>query len=198
MRIVSLVPSLTELLCELGPKVLPVLERYLLEAGSISWALRVLSTVAPGEALWHALEALLVKIEPGYARDPTRKLQLLTFLRELDRDPRAAGMALPFLADVDENVRFTAVDVILGHGDEAIAGPLAEAVITDESVRIRQAIVEGLIARDLALPLRKLIADGVVRTEGEKRSTQYFPGESGGGRRGGGEGAAAPRRRKKK
>jgi hypothetical protein len=56
----------------------------------------------------------------------------------------------------------------------------------------------GTATRDLALPLRKLIADGQVRTEGEKRSTQYFPGEGGGGRRGGGEGAAAPRRRKKK
>ena len=55
----------------------------------------------------------------------------------------------------------------------------------------------GTSTRDLALPLRKLIGDGQVRTEGEKRSTQYFPGESGGSR-GRGEGAAAPRRRKKK
>ncbi len=50
----------------------------------------------------------------------------------------------------------------------------------------------GTTTRDLALPLKKLIADGAVRTEGEKRSTQYFPGD-GKARDGGG-----PKRRKKK
>lgn len=33
----------------------------------------------------------------------------------------------------------------------------------------------GLTKRDIALPLRKLVASGLVRSEGEKRSTRYFP-----------------------
>lgn len=33
----------------------------------------------------------------------------------------------------------------------------------------------GTSTRELALPLRKLIAEGRLRTEGAKRSTQYFP-----------------------
>ncbi len=32
--------------------------------------------------------------------------------------------------------------------------------------------------KDLALPIRKLIADGALKTKGEKRSTTYFAGES--------------------
>jgi hypothetical protein len=51
----------------------------------------------------------------------------------------------------------------------------------------------GTQTKDLALPLRKLISDGMVRTEGEKRSTQYFPGDG----KGKGKGAA-PKRRKRK
>lgn len=49
----------------------------------------------------------------------------------------------------------------------------------------------GTSTRDLALPLRKLISDGAVRTEGEKRSTQYFPGD-------GNTKSAEPRRKRKR
>ncbi|MEZ4367732.1 MAG: hypothetical protein R2939_15865 [Kofleriaceae bacterium] len=49
----------------------------------------------------------------------------------------------------------------------------------------------GTNTADLALPLRKLVADGVLRTEGSRRATKYFPGS--GQRR-----QAAKRGRKKK
>ena len=32
----------------------------------------------------------------------------------------------------------------------------------------------GLATKDVALPVRKLIADGVLRTEGQRRGTRYF------------------------
>jgi hypothetical protein len=35
----------------------------------------------------------------------------------------------------------------------------------------------GTTTKDLALPIRKMIADGELKTKGEKRSTQYFAGE---------------------
>ena len=35
----------------------------------------------------------------------------------------------------------------------------------------------GTSTKDLALPIRKMIADGTLKTKGEKRSTAYFAGE---------------------
>jgi len=37
----------------------------------------------------------------------------------------------------------------------------------------------GTTTKDLALPIRKLISEGGLKTKGEKRSTQYFAGEGG-------------------
>ncbi|HVK78606.1 MAG TPA: hypothetical protein VM734_35145 [Kofleriaceae bacterium] len=35
----------------------------------------------------------------------------------------------------------------------------------------------GTSTAELSLPLKKLISDGAVRTEGDRRATKYFPGE---------------------
>ena len=35
----------------------------------------------------------------------------------------------------------------------------------------------GTTTKDLALPIRKLVAEGALKTKGEKRSTAYFAGE---------------------
>ena len=37
----------------------------------------------------------------------------------------------------------------------------------------------GTTTKDLALPIRKLIADGDIHAKGQKRSTTYFSGEGG-------------------
>ena len=37
--------------------------------------------------------------------------------------------------------------------------------------------------KDLALPIRKLVGQKQIRTEGQRRATRYFPGAGGGGGR---------------
>ncbi len=36
----------------------------------------------------------------------------------------------------------------------------------------------GTSTKDLALPIRKMIADGTLKVKGKKRSTAYFPGKA--------------------
>jgi hypothetical protein len=39
----------------------------------------------------------------------------------------------------------------------------------------------GLATPELTLPVRKLLAEGKLRVEGQKRATQYYPADGGGG-----------------
>ena len=61
---------------------------------------------------------------------------------------------------------------------------LAEAFVSfvraNPGLRIEQINKQlGSSTKDLALPIRKLIADGTINTKGKKRSTTYFPGKRG-------------------
>ena len=60
---------------------------------------------------------------------------------------------------------------------EALCNQFAMFVKSHPGLRIEQINKElGTTTKDLALPIRKLIADGLVSAKGNKRSTAYFPG----------------------
>lgn len=61
---------------------------------------------------------------------------------------------------------------------EQLADAFVEFVSKNPGLRIEQINKQlGTSTKDLALPIRKLLADGVVKAKGKKRSTAYFPGE---------------------
>lgn len=134
-----------ETLVAKGKAALPAVRRYLLSAESISWPLRVLDQIASPEEEIAALEEVLARHEPGYERDPTKKVQLLNHLGQIKND-RAAALAAPYLKDMDEGVRFAAVETLLRRKDEGVArDALLELFVSDgeESLRIRLRICEG-------------------------------------------------------
>jgi hypothetical protein len=63
---------------------------------------------------------------------------------------------------------------------DALSTKFASFVKSNPGLRIEQINKElGTTTKDLALPIRKLISDGVVKAKGKKRSTTYFPGRKG-------------------
>ena len=72
-----------------------------------------------------------------------------------------------------------------GRGAKRTAGELEklgdrflEFVAKHPGLRIEQINKQlGTSTKDLALPIRKMIAEGSLKTKGEKRSTTYFAGE---------------------
>jgi hypothetical protein len=61
---------------------------------------------------------------------------------------------------------------------EHLSEQFATFVKANPGLRIEQINKElGTTTKDLALPIRKLIADGKISAKGQKRSTTYFPGK---------------------
>lgn len=62
---------------------------------------------------------------------------------------------------------------------EALAGRFVKFVADNPGQRIEQINKRlGTSTKDLALPIRKLIAEGAIKTKGKRRATVYFPHES--------------------
>src|ERR1700733_3703868 len=60
---------------------------------------------------------------------------------------------------------------------EALCNQFASFVKSHPGLRIEQINKElGTTTKDLALPIRKLIAESRITAKGQKRSTAYFPG----------------------
>jgi hypothetical protein len=134
-----------EVLVEKGASILPPLKKYLFAAESISWPLRLLDKVANREQEMEVLREVLARHEPGYERDPTKKIQLLNHLASL-RDPGVPALLVPYLGDMDEGVRYATTEALCRQGDEAAARePLLELFVSDaeESLRIRIRVADG-------------------------------------------------------
>jgi hypothetical protein len=134
-----------EVLLEKGPAIIDPIKKYLLSADSISWPLRLLDRVAGKEQELEVLKAVLERHEPGYERDPTKKIQVLNHLASV-KDDRVPPLLVPYLADMDEGVRLAAVEALVRHKNEEIARePLLLHFVSDgeDSLRIRIQIAEG-------------------------------------------------------
>ncbi|HVZ74331.1 MAG TPA: HEAT repeat domain-containing protein [Polyangia bacterium] len=152
-----------------GMTVLPSLKRYLASAESISWPLRLLDKIADRETELSVLKEVLARHEPGYERDPTKKIQLLNHLAGLE-DAHAPALAAPYLVDMDEGVRYAAAEALVRLKNEAAAsGPLLARFVDpqEESLRLRLVIAEGFADRGWIVP-------AAARADIEKRMPEQY------------------------
>ena len=86
---------------------------------------------------------MLARHEPGYERDPTKKIQLLTHLAGL-KHVRVPPLVAPYLDDMDEGVRYASVEALLKQADEGVArAPLLSQLAKEDSLRLRIRIADG-------------------------------------------------------
>ncbi len=129
-----------------GESALPAVKRYLVEAESVSWPLRVLQKIVSNkDAELEIVAEVLARHEPGYERDPTKKIQLIRHIG-LMKHPKGSALVAPYLEDMDEGVRFATIEALLALKNEEVAREKLLALFVsdaEESLRLRIRIAEG-------------------------------------------------------
>ena len=161
-----------DLVVNLGEKALGAVKRFLLAREgpvgapkhTISWALRILDRIVPSVELhWEIIKEVLDDNEPGYEKNPSRKLDLMTYLGGLDRfdSTAVAEVVSGYLEDSDEGVRFAAAGeyelVIQASGSEAAGElPIVQVGLDNEPIGDLQLEKPGWHA----LRLKATVAEG--------------------------------------
>ena len=128
-------------LIEVGEKALPRIKKALRSAESVNWAHRVLRNIVDEAEYKKELLDVLDDFDTEYERNPDRKIQTIMALSELQGD-EVAEKLVRFLEDVNETVRYQTVVALARLESELTREPLLKAMCQDESIRVRNEVVD--------------------------------------------------------
>ncbi len=148
-----------------GKEAIEPVRAFALKAESLAWPMRILKELLEGDAYVEELLLWLSRWDTEYAKFVDPKIQVLKALEE-HKHPKIREAVERFLLDVNEPARFHAVATTLAQEDPAAAGPLVDALLEEESFRVKNKILDGLFTRGWVVPegqreaLRKLLPPG--------------------------------------
>lgn len=134
-----------------GADVVPAVREFCVKAATLSWPLKILRALLEDDDYREELLDLLERFDTEYARNVEPKQQVIVALGEL-RGEDVRESVERFLEDVNETVRFHAVQTTFAQGDPVSVPPLVKLLASEESVRIKNKVAEGLMMRRWVIP----------------------------------------------
>ncbi len=120
-------------LVSLGEPALGPLRRYMKNAKNLGYPLKALGQITTEEKIFEVIDELLEDEEPGYVRDPKRRIDIIEWLGEWTAKPSdIVSRVLPYVEDFDENVRFKTVETISLKPDASAAETVCRAMVREE------------------------------------------------------------------
>lgn len=150
-----------------GEDAVPAVVEFCLKAEQLTWPLKILRELLPDVTYPKQLIEMLGRFDTEYARNVEPKVQILQALEEVvGEDVREA--VEPFLADVNETVRFHAVQTTFTQANPASVVALVKLLEAEESVRVKNKVAEGLLFREWAIPadLRSMATEALRDSSG--------------------------------
>lgn len=122
---------------------------------SSSWPLRCLEHLLSEERITEVMIELLGTMDTEYERDPQRKIQVLSTLEERAH-PHIAKAVAPFFLDANETARYHAAGAALAQENaEARVQELLDALVEEESVRVKMRVLDAMAERGWSLGAKK-------------------------------------------
>lgn len=134
-----------------GREAIEPVRAFAAKADSLAWPMRIMKELLTEEELIEELLVWLERWDTEYAKFIDPKLQILTELAEYQH-PDIREAVEPFLQDVNEPARFHAVAATLAQKDAEAVKPLIDALLEEESVRVKAKIADGFIANEWTVP----------------------------------------------
>lgn len=134
--------EVSNMLVEMGPKTLPLIREYLRRESEITWVIRTLKRIVSKEE-WTKEVLDLLGDRTSEDTDAEKICQILTVLHD-EKDPRVASAVARCLSDLDDTVRFAAIETLATIDDDAAREPLLAALAApaEESQRVTHRIAE--------------------------------------------------------
>jgi HEAT repeat protein len=134
-----------------GPEVVPAVRAFCARAEVLTWPLKILRVLLDDATYNQELLALAETFDTEYSRNVEPKLQVVSALAEVRSEPARKAVER-FLSDVNETVRFHAVASTFAQDDEESVPALLEMIASEESVRIKNKVAEGLSQKGWRVP----------------------------------------------
>ncbi len=134
-----------------GEAAIEPIRKYCRKSESLTWALKALAKIVPSERHAEELLALLDQFDTEYIRNPEPKIQLISALSSHPSDEVRVAVE-PFLNDASEPVRFAAATALFSLAQDESITSLVAALETEESLRIKNRIAQGLAEQKWAVP----------------------------------------------
>lgn len=157
-----------------GKDVVPAIIEFCAKAEALTWPLKILAELLDDEEYRDELIGLLDRFDTEYARNVEPKIHIIQALEDVvHEDVRSAVER--FFEDVNETVRFHAVQTTFAQGMPQSVEALIDLLAQEESVRVKNKIAEGLLVRGWTIPekRRDAVEDALSDTSG------YSIGEGG-------------------
>lgn len=148
-----------------GKDVVPAVIEFSARAEQLTWPLKILHELLDDEEYEEKLIELLDRFDTEYARNVDPKLQVIQALEEVKSEAVREAVE-PFLEDVNETVRFHAVETTFAQNNPESIAPLVKLLEAEESVRVKNKVGEGLLFRGWSIPedLREVTAQALRET----------------------------------
>jgi HEAT repeat protein len=136
-----------ECLVGAGSAAVDPIKAFIEKSEQPTWALKALDQLVPQAAVVDTILSALEREGAEYTRDPEKKVTLLRHLEPIE-DERIAPRVVPYLGDMSEDVRVSAVAVLAARAQESTREPMIQALIqaqAESSERLKRAIAEALV-----------------------------------------------------